>query len=228
LLNSLPKTYTLDLYFHHHSIKLFETLIREQAGYYHTFIIMPEVATSTPSILAKLDPKRTYLLDVGYKEYKKEYSGVFQNYEKDLYTVLASKQECVLKYKRLFLLVPEGAPAKNIVSGFAKFTKKAAIWSGVISEVHAAAIKRGDAFVVLDNNHFVTIVKGAKENGWELGRDIGIISYNETGLKSVIGNGITTITTDYETMGKTMADMVVNGRRDVVGNPFIVTDRNSF
>jgi len=228
LLNNLPKACALDIYFHHHSIKVFETLIREQAGYYNTFIIMPEVNNETLNILSKLDQKRTFLLDVGYKEYKKEYPGVFQNFEKDIYSILLSNQDLVAKYKRLFLIFPEGTRTKDIISGFNKFSKKIAITTGIKTAVDAADIKKGDAFIVIDDNHLVEIIKLSKANSWQLGKDIGIISYNETSLKSVIGEGITTITTDFEAMGKTMADMVISGHRDVVENPFVMINRKSF
>jgi hypothetical protein len=33
-----------------------------------------------------------------------------------------------------------------------------------------------------------------------MGKDVGVLCYNETSLKSVIGDGITTITTDFNTM----------------------------
>ena len=72
------------------------------------------------------------------------------------------------------------------------------------------------------------LVKFAKSKGWQPGKDIGIISYNETNLKSVIGNGITTITTDFEAMGRSMAEMVINGDHHVIENPFIMIDRQSF
>src|ERR1700710_496970 len=107
LRNRLPKTSSLDIYFHHHSIKMFETLIKEQAAYYNTFIIMPEVHEQTEAILSKLDAKNTFLLDVGYKEYRKTYAGVYQNFEKDIYSILMDSQHLVTKYKRLFLLFPD-------------------------------------------------------------------------------------------------------------------------
>ena len=228
LLNSLPKTCSLDIYFHHHSIKMFETLIREQAGYYNTFIIMPEVNNDTLSILSKLDQKKTFLLDVGYKEYKKEYPGVFQNFERDIYAILLSNQQLVAKYNRLFLIFPEGTRTKDIISGFNKFSKKISVSTGIKTAVDTSDIKKGDAFIVIDDNHLVEIIKLAKANSWQLGKDIGVISYNETSLKSVIGDGITTITTDFEAMGKTMADMIVSSNREVVENPFIMIDRKSF
>ena len=57
LLNSLPENCTLDVYFHQHNIKLFEALVRSEAGHYNIFIIVPEVNNNTMNILALLDPK---------------------------------------------------------------------------------------------------------------------------------------------------------------------------
>jgi DNA-binding transcriptional regulator YhcF (GntR family) len=228
LLNHLPKTSSLDIYFHYHSIKMFETLIKEQAAYYNTFIIMPEVNADTPSILSKLDPKNTYLLDVGYKEYKKLYPGVYQNFEKDIYSILVDSPHLVAKYKRLFLIFPDSLRTRDIISGFNKFSKKNIIYTEVRSRVAADQIQKDDAFIVIDDNDLVEIIKAAKQKKWKLGQDIGVISYNETNLKSVIADGITTITTDFAAMGKTIAEMAVSGKGEIVENAFIMIDRKSF
>lgn len=228
LLNALPKDCTLDIYFHHHSIKMFESLIREQSGYYNTFIIMPEVNDRTSSILSKLDQRNTFLLDVGFKEYKKEYPGVYQNFEKDIYSILLSNKNLITKYKRLFLIFPESVRTKDIITGFNKFGKTKTVSTAVINKVNEDDIRKQDAFIVIEDNDLVQIVKFAKSKGWQPGKDVGIISYNETNLKSVIGNGITTITTDFEAMGRSLAEMVINGDHQVIENPFIMIDRQSF
>lgn len=228
LLNALPKDCTLDIYFHHHSIKMFETLIREQAGYYNTFIIMPESGAEASAILAKLDQKNTFLLDVGYKEYKKQYPGVYQNFEKDIYSILSSHKNFIAKYKRLFLVFPDLTRTKDIITGFNKFSKTKTIATTVINKFNEDDVKKQDAFIVIDDNDLVKIVKYAKSKNLQLGKDIGVISYNETNLKSVIGNGITTITTDFEAMGKSIAGMIVSNERDVIENPFVMIDRQSF
>jgi DNA-binding transcriptional regulator YhcF (GntR family) len=228
LLNNLPDTSSLDLYFHHHSIKMFETLINEQAAYYNTFIIMPEVNEQTMQILTKLDPKNTFLLDVGFKEYKKTYPGIYQNFEKDIYSILMASQQLVTKYKRLFLLFPDTLRTRDIITGFNKFSKKHVINTEVKSFIKADDIQKNDAFIVIDDNHLVEIINTAKSKNWKLGKDIGVMSYNETNLKSIVADGITTITTDFVAMGKTIAEMAVSGKRAVVENPFIMIDRKSF
>lgn len=228
LLNSLPQTCTIHIYFHRHDIKTFETLIREQAGYYNLYIIMPEIYDNTLHVLSHLDPKHTFLLNAGYKEYKREYPGVFQNFEKDIYGVLTANQHLVAKYKRLVLVFSEDTHIKDITAGVVKFSKKNGIPAVAKSSIDAAAIEKGDALIVIEDNQLVDIIKLAKSNKWQLGKDIGVLSYNEANLKSVIDGGITTITTDFEAMGKCIAEMVVTGKRDAVENPFKLIDRKSF
>ena len=170
LLNTLPKDCTLDIYFHHHSIKMFEALIREQSGYYNTFIIMPEVNAETSAILSKLDQKNTFLLDVGFKEYKKEYPGVYQNFEKDIYSILVSNQKLISRYKRLFLVFPDTTRTKDIITGFNKFSKTKAIATSVINKFSENDVKKSDAFIVIDDNDLVQIVKFAQVKrlaGWK-------------------------------------------------------------
>jgi len=228
LLNSLPESCTLDVYFHQHNIKLFESLVRNEAGHYNIFIIVPEVNNNTINILALLDPKRTYLLDMGYKEFKNEYCGVYQHFEKDIYSLLIAHHQLVSRYKRLYLVTADEIRTKNIIAGFNKFCRKTVLITGVKKDIEPGEIKKGDGYIVIQDNYLIEIVKIAKERQWQLGKDIGVISYNETPLKSVIGDGITTITTDFETMGKTMAFLVQTGKRAVLENPFLMIDRKSF
>lgn len=224
----LPDSCKLDIYFHHHNARMFETLIREQSAYYNAFVIMPEGHEGTTGVLSKLEQKRVFLLDVGLKEYRDRYPGVYQNFEKDIFSILMDFVELVRKYKRLFLIFPEGSRTRDIISGFQKFGRKKVVPIEVWGAVGTGDIQKGDAFIVIDDNSLVDIMQVANRKGWQLGKDIGVISYNETPLKSVIGNGITTITTDFVAMGKTMAEMVVAGKREVVENPFVMIDRKSF
>ncbi|NCD72524.1 GntR family transcriptional regulator [Mucilaginibacter agri] len=230
LINSLPKTCSVDIYFHHHSAKMFDSLISGQAGYYNTFIIMPEVGAAANQTLALLDPRQTFLLDVGFKEYHDSYAGVYQNFEDDIFSILMQSKEMVAKYERLFLVFPEGLRTKDIIAGFNKFSKSAGVdtTTEVLNTINIDNIKKGDAFIVIDDNHLVDVIKIAKENKWKLGKDIGVLSYNETALKSVIGDGISTVTTDFAAMGRSMAKMILSGKKEVLENPFVLIDRNSF
>jgi DNA-binding LacI/PurR family transcriptional regulator len=83
-------------------------------------------------------------------------------------------------------------------------------------------------YILNDDNDLVSLIHTAKKNKWVLGKDVGVVSYNETPLKSVIAEGITTITSDFSKMGRDMAKMISKNKREKVENPFLTIERNSF
>jgi DNA-binding LacI/PurR family transcriptional regulator len=60
-----------------------------------------------------------------------------------------------------------------------------------------------------------------------VGEEIGIISYNETPIKKIILNGITTISTDFAEMGRMAAQLILKGSKEHVAVPFCLTLRSS-
>jgi len=59
------------------------------------------------------------------------------------------------------------------------------------------------------------------------GKDIGIISLNDTMLKEILLGGITTISTDFKKMGSGLAEMIRNRKRVQVRNPSSLIIRSS-
>jgi DNA-binding LacI/PurR family transcriptional regulator len=60
-----------------------------------------------------------------------------------------------------------------------------------------------------------------------VGRDVGVISYNETPLKKIILNGITTISTDFKMMGEQAAQLILSKSKEHIEIPFSLTLRPS-
>lgn len=71
------------------------------------------------------------------------------------------------------------------------------------------------------------MIKLAKKKGYELGKEIGLISYNDTAVKEILEGGITVISTDFEMMGKAAASVILNKNVIYKRNPTKVIIRNS-
>jgi DNA-binding LacI/PurR family transcriptional regulator len=69
------------------------------------------------------------------------------------------------------------------------------------------------------------LIKQIREYEFQLGKEIGVISYNDTPLKELLG--ITVISTDLKMMGETAAKMILNKQIGKVKNPFNFIDRDS-
>lgn len=61
----------------------------------------------------------------------------------------------------------------------------------------------------------------------EVGTKVGVISYNETPLKKIILDGITTISTDFHAMGTMTAGLILQSERKHLEVPFYFTHRPS-
>lgn len=228
-IDKLKNQATVDTYFHHHNIQVFETLIQNHASHYNTFVIMPEIHKDTCDILTKLDQRQLFILDTGLTEYGKNSAGVCQNYRRDIYAFLESIIERMTSYKRTLLLFSSNMRTYDVIKGFKSFFRRHPQFeSKVIRKTASFVPNAGDLCLVMDDNDLVNLILHSKQQGWALGEDLGIISYNETPLKSVVGDGISTITPDYEQMGTSMAELVLANKRELVENPFLMLDRQSF
>jgi len=89
------------------------------------------------------------------------------------------------------------------------------------------SLKKGTVYLTLDDQDLIYLIKSIKESSFEITRDIGIISYNDTMLKEVVADGITTISTDFELMGTALASMILKNETASLHNPSRLISRNS-
>ena len=97
----------------------------------------------------------------------------------------------------------------------------------IISTIENRVLEHGEIYVVLEDRNLIRIIKKISETQLVLAQDIGIISYNDTILKEVVANGITTISTDFNFMGERLAEMILNNEQVKVENPSSLILRKS-
>ncbi len=88
-------------------------------------------------------------------------------------------------------------------------------------------VQKKEAYINVMEDDLITLIEKIQTTDLQIGNDIGIISYNETPLKKLILNGITTISTDFEQMGRITADLILNNSRKHVSVPFHINLRAS-
>ncbi len=208
------------IYFHHGNIDLFETLIDNHTDDFSAYVIMPVYHQRTKRILKKLPKDKVYILDYGRLQFGNQYAHICQHFENDTYNALAKGLNKIQKYKAINLVTNQTKHHFNeIIMGFEKFCADHQINGLVRNSVEDSMKLRGQLFVVTDDHNLVELVKRCTREELEIGKDVGIISYNDTPFKEIIAGGITTISTDFKQMGKTVAEMILKGKRDKIKNP---------
>ena len=84
-----------------------------------------------------------------------------------------------------------------------------------------------EAYFTISDRDLVEVIKLAKKYKYKLGKRFGIVSFNDTTLKEVVAGGITTISTDFSEMGRTLAQMVLSKKGGQIRNPSHLIVRSS-
>jgi len=225
-LNKLDVKSNVDIYFHHFNFQLFKDLITQSAGKYTSYVIMPATFDHTSEIISVLPEEKVYILD-RLKTDLGSFPVVYQDFESDVYQALTDGEDLLGKYDKLIMVFPGGKEPEGRMTGFRKFCQERSIPYEILRSLLHRKIKRGEAYFIPSDRNLVRLVKVAAEQDLQLGVDLGIVSFNDTVLKEVVAGGITTISTDFKLMGETLANMIVEKRRERVPNPAALIRRNS-
>jgi DNA-binding transcriptional regulator YhcF (GntR family) len=231
ILQTLGEDAVVDLHIHHFDGKICENLIQESLGKYHYYVIMPHFFTNVEAatqVIKKIPEDRLVLLDKNIENFTGNCAAVYQDFERDIRSALHSGKDLLGKYKKFVLVYPkEIAYPIEIVKGFRQFCREASMEHSVISSIHQEPLSPGTAFIVLEESDLTNLIKETRAKGMALGKDVGLISYNDTPLKEILDDGITVISTDHERMGETAAYLMKHKLREKVHNPFTLIRRNS-
>lgn len=203
----------VDIFFHHFNMEVFRKLIADSMGNYTKYIIMPTNMAEAAAVIKTLPVKDVYILDQTNPDLK-AYPAVYQNFVRDMYDALTEGKPLLDRYKKLVMIFPGFREPLGMKEGFLKFCTHFSINHEVILEFGAREITDGEVYIIPDDRDLVRVIEKGKAQGLALGKDYGIISYNETPLKKVVENGITTISTDFAAMGRILAQMILRGKRE--------------
>lgn len=226
LINSLKGKANVEVYFHHFNYKVFKKLITESIGNYTSYIIMPAAFDNVGHLISKLPQDKVYILDRLKTELDK-YSVVYQNFEKDFYEALVEGTNYLKKYRRLVFVHPGGKEPEARVAAFERYCKEQDFNHLVVKSLSDVNPSMFEAYFIISDRDLVDVVKLAKKYRYKLGKRFGIVSFNDTMLKEVVAGGITTISTDFVQMGKSLAEMVLNKKKGQIENPSHLIIRNS-
>jgi len=230
--DTLGKHAVVDLKIHHSNTQLFRSLIENNLDEYNYFVVMPHFyddAETARRIILSIPQERLLLLDKLLPHMEGNCAAVYQDFENDIVEALENGMDLIKKYQQLFLVHPKIIPyPPEIVKGFRSFCMQYRFSYQVISEVDSNwEVNAGDAYIVIEETDLVNVIKKCRSANLAIGKDVGIISYNETPLKEILLDGITTISTDHCKMGEEAARLILENRKEKIKNCFELIRRGS-
>lgn len=153
---------------------------------------------------------------------------MYENFEDDIYRSLEEALPHLEKYHTIKIIFPENSYyPEEIIKGFTSFCHQYTFNFKVVHDIEKEPIHKKEVYINLMDNDLVVLIERIIESKLKVGRDVGVISYNETPLKKIILDGITTISTDFEAMGNETARIIQENTLRHVKIPFALNLRAS-
>lgn len=231
LVSTLGQAAAIDFYVYNNNFSLFKKLIENCRTDYHYYVIIPHFIERTENacnILNTIPKEKLILLDKLVPGVTGNHSAIYENFEKDIYTALYQALPQLAKYNTIKIAFPDYTyHPDEILIGFKKFCQDYAFHWKVVNKIENEPIKKGEVYINLMEDDLVTLIEKILDTDLKIGEDVGVISYNETALKKIILNGITTISSDFQMMGEKTAEIILNNTVEHFEVEFFLTLRNS-
>ena len=228
---ALGEHVAIDFYIYNNDFSLFKKLLTNKKEDYSHYVIIPhfiEGGENAHQIINQIPKEKLILLDKKIAGIEGEYAAAYENFARDIYNALDEARPQLSKYHTLKIIFPKYSYfPKEILKGFNRFCQEFAFNYAVVNNIRDEPIAAGEAYINLMEDDLVTLLERIIQLKLKIGKQVGIISYNETPLKKIILNGITTISTDFQKMGALTAQLILENSREHIEVPFHLTLRES-
>jgi DNA-binding LacI/PurR family transcriptional regulator len=180
-------------------------------GTYDNFIIFPHLDSVTDGLRRAISmiPKNKLIFVHREFESCQQCSAVVTDNREELYQTLAAINDNSGKYFHFRLIFPDNIYHKEIYEGFADYCLDHKIKFDIIPGLTNMEIVTGQLLIIKSDQDLAYAVRYCRDRNLELGRDVGLICYNDSALKEVLAGGISVITPDFHRIGQQVAHIVM-------------------
>lgn len=200
---------------HNQDIGIFEYFINENLGKFDWYVVLPHfsldktVQERARKIIKRIPNHKLIMADHLMSGMAGNFGAAYQDFENDVYSGLEQGAEKLEKIGNLKVIaMPTSLYWPVIKKKVTGFCQEHGIDVKFLSEA-PSTVRKGDAFLILTSqldSGLIALVDNAK--GLKVGTDYHIISYNDSPVDRVVLNGLTTISTDFNEMGREIARMI--------------------
>lgn len=220
----------VDVFIYNYNIEQLDEIVSNQLSNYDYFVILPHFKKDNAdieSVIRKIPKEKVLLVDRNLESLK-DYPVVYQEYEKDIQSALKQGLGLIKKYTKINLVFPVNEYySKNIIRGFQIFCQVNNLQFSIIDQLTEDLVQKGESFVLISDNDLYKFIKISKSKNWKLGKDVGVVAYNDSVVKELLEEGITTISTNHSEIGRIAAQMILSKDFKRIKSPFEFVKRNS-
>ena len=223
---------------HNQSLDLLEYYLDNNLDHFDYYVVTPHFPLDSASQaravkqLSRIPNRKLIMLDRLQPEFPgNQYGAVYQDFENDIYEGISQGLDASHPIRTLRVItLPTSLYGTCICKGVERFSREHEI---PVEYLNSApdTIHPGDTFLVLNSQldaGLVSLAHVIRAAGLEIGKDVRIISYNESEMNELVLGGLTTVSTDFKLMGRIAAEMILNRHMEKIHCPFRMNKRFTF
>ncbi|MFG4003339.1 GntR family transcriptional regulator [Flavobacterium aquidurense] len=237
--NKISLKAQVNMYLYYCDENLFINALKKNSKNYDFFVVMPHFKSRskkhvsyTPKVIKAIEtiPKeKLMIIDNSYSEISGPFSAISQNYKQDIIQGLEKAIQRLKQYNKIILVYPTKSVfpyPTGILNGFIEFCQQHHFNFEILDEIYFdLEFASKEVYITIQENDLVKLIQQITHKKLVMGKDIGVISYNETPLKELLG--ITVISTDFKAMGEAAAKLIMSNKKQQLKNPFYYIERTT-
>jgi len=238
LTDRIGDRYQVTIRLHNQSVDLLQYYLDESLDLYDFYLVSPhfplddDSAKAVMKQLKRIPNRKLIMIDNWIKDLPGNYGAVYQDFDHDIYDGLTQGMDELKKFNRLDVISLQSSLYHERISlAVTRFCRDNDIDVKFYSGVTHDCIRKGDAYLLLNSqldSGLLDLVREAGKRNLRIGKDITIISYNDSPMNELILGGLTTVSADFSQMGVLAADMILDNTMSKVKCNFKMTRRSTF
>lgn len=223
---------------HNQNLDVLEFFIDEDVDHFDYYVVAPHFPLDTQSqkrmlkLLKRIPYRKMILVDKNIEDLPGNYGVVYQDFASDIPEALAGVVDKLKSFLRLnVVIMPNSLYSALISQAIEKFTSDNGIQVEFYHGVTESIVRPNEVYLMLNSQHDAGILEFSrisKRLGLTIGKDISVISYNDSPINEIILNGLTSVSTDFKQMGEVAAEMILSKSLSKVKCDFRMIRRGTF
>ena len=203
----------------------------QQLGNYHYYVVMPHLIEEDDEnlkCLKKIPSDRLIILDHSFSSLSQTFASIVSKPISQIKKVFNTQLNLFNKYHSFNLvLTEEDYFDADLINGCSKFCESISMNFQVLDGLDEDEMRLGEIYFTLADCDLAKAIHYADKNGFEVGKDIGLIGYNDSCFKELLVGGISVISSQPSQMGRIAAEMIQENSKENIELDLQFIQRNS-
>ena len=209
---TLGKNVSVDIFIYQYKAQQFQEIMSQQLGNYHYYVVIPHLIEEDDEnlkCLKKIPSDRLIILDHSFSSLSQTFASIVSKPISQIKKVFNAQLNLFNKYHSFNLvLTEEDYFDADLINGCSKFCESISMNFQVLDGLDEDEIRLGEIYFTLADIDLAKAIHYADKNGFEVGKNIGLIGYNDSCFKELLVGGISVISSQPNKMGEIAAEMI--------------------